>query len=1484
MENLINLDSLSEEEKSLILSVIKRDEELKHGQDSKIAQLKIEIHNLRKQSILRGEDNSNKICIRCRKQFGFFFDTGEICTHCKYKICNMCRETLVSGGWLCTLCYKQMQLKWMTGEWIYGTTKKCPRYMPSGGDVIKASIRRSTSNRNIARTDDNVDGGAGISKSSSAISSRDNLDRITSPQESDKMRLSHLFSSFKSGKADVPDSEVSVQHISCRRRVDSDTDSSDDERPVEMTKAASIHSSVALSEHGNSLPKQQVSSETESMTDSPRIPNSPRIPKKNVVVETSVPSILENGHSLAGDDGCICNEFHELEPGDSEDGQRGSVGRGIKEWEEKLSRKPLSPHASPHVSYSVSEPESPPRANVSPSTLGRESSSSTRHDGSHSHGNQLAGNLVSDASHSVSALQHFSSSVNRKSDTDPLVEHHSSPVTNITAYTSVHSPKAESRHKTTHETASKDLCSLQEHNECDYSKRPVIDDEGDPFAVRAVNIPDIVQQYFDADNDLSDCLSIITEATEPDSDEQNATCSDTTSTGTMHEGDLDKEFDEIYSNNLIYGQYLDSSLSMSLLSTDDDVSDPGSLIKKSHFVKKGKKSPKRDRRVKDNNALKDTTNKKNKPEIKSVLDSKINTHITGEAMVGKYVQEECVGQTYAQLCVDKQSDTTNTDILDQESDPSLHDNLPNLTGELKHSSNSKSTKDTGVAKVDDNVILKVENSKNAENRNKEMIDGKNREEKHSDIGKNKEVAKNASCVVKDGIQSNLKNVIGDDTDGKGIYQELKYTSEQVHQESTAQDQNTLENQPVTDVLQSETGDVSPVIADDLNAKSTENSTSHPEIIAAEKHTLNELAVNEAANELQSDNKLDTLESVEISAAGSVSDNSTTVVNHETLPARSDAENYLEVGPDGASNQITLTAESNSISPPFDHTNTDLNSTTLSSPDACTDAFVDSSTLSHTETCIVVSNTNENGDHETDILTDSNTLTGDKADSQIHSNESAPDHSNKNTLSDSDTPAPAHNTTGLADPDSNAQADCSNETTTAVDPSLPQLLISSQSPCSALAPTDQNHSVSTPADANCRPVMTVSPGESVEQENTIQDSSLAPHVKVTSETGSDETGSHGGDSGHISGTSAENTPEHKPRCPQHLSIPSLVCTSADEDSRESLYSIYSDAGEINYGKIPVTGEILFGLDYNYKSGALEIYIKQCKDLAPVDTKRNRSDPYVKTYLLPDKTRSGKRKTKIKKHTLNPKFDEVIRYVISKSEIENRVLWVTVWHNDRFGRNDFLGEVMISLECYKFGDSAPRWYLLQERLELPESSLCYKGDLVMSLKYVTSDKIDSPSKKEKSKKIKETSKGELHVFVKESRNLTAVRSNGTSDPFCKGYLLPEKNKSVKQKTPVVKRNCSPEWNHIFLFEDVSLEELAGRSLELTVWDHDRITSNDFLGGVRLNLGTGAYNGLPVEWMDAHGQEVYIWKSMLERPNTWVNVTVGLRHTMGKSEIKK
>lgn len=64
------------------------------------------------------------------------------------------------------------------------------------------------------------------------------------------------------------------------------------------------------------------------------------------------------------------------------------------------------------------------------------------------------------------------------------------------------------------------------------------------------------------------------------------------------------------------------------------------------------------------------------------------------------------------------------------------------------------------------------------------------------------------------------------------------------------------------------------------------------------------------------------------------------------------------------------------------------------------------------------------------------------------------------------------------------------------------------------------------------------------------------------------------------------------------------------------SVYSGAGEGRYGTVQVKGMVEFGMQYNYKQCALEIHVKQCKELAAVDTKRNRSDPYVKVIVWND----------------------------------------------------------------------------------------------------------------------------------------------------------------------------------------------------------------------------------------------------------------------------
>ncbi|KAM4048389.1 synaptotagmin-like protein 5 isoform 2-T2 [Anomaloglossus baeobatrachus] len=355
---------------------------------------------------------------------------------------------------------------------------------------------------------------------------------------------------------------------------------------------------------------------------------------------------------------------------------------------------------------------------------------------------------------------------------------------------------------------------------------------------------------------------------------------------------------------------------------------------------------------------------------------------------------------------------------------------------------------------------------------------------------------------------------------------------------------------------------------------------------------------------------------------------------------------------------------------------------------------------------------------------------------------------------------------------------------------------------------------------------------------------------------------------------------------HLSVPDA---EADTTSLNSLTSAYSEIWD--YDNMKVTGEIILNLNYSYKIGALNVLVKSCKNLAVADEKKNKTDPYVKAYLLPDKSRQSKRKTKVKTNTSNPEFNEVLKYVISHTQLETRTLHLSVWHNDRFGRNSFLGEVNIPLDTWNFENQEDECFTLQPKMDsTSEVTLQYKGEIIIGLRYIPPEKnltlpLESVSAGKKSfrrsKKVPMPTGGILEVLVKEAKNLTAVKSGGTSDTFVKGYLLPDNNKSTKHKTPIIKKSVNPQWNHSFSFTSLQPSDLQNVCLELTVWDKESLSSNIFLGGVCLGCGSGTSYGNDVAWMDAQGEEKYLWQKMMDNPGTSVEGTLMLRSTMSRSK---
>ncbi|XP_051565585.1 synaptotagmin-like protein 5 [Myxocyprinus asiaticus] len=347
------------------------------------------------------------------------------------------------------------------------------------------------------------------------------------------------------------------------------------------------------------------------------------------------------------------------------------------------------------------------------------------------------------------------------------------------------------------------------------------------------------------------------------------------------------------------------------------------------------------------------------------------------------------------------------------------------------------------------------------------------------------------------------------------------------------------------------------------------------------------------------------------------------------------------------------------------------------------------------------------------------------------------------------------------------------------------------------------------------------------------------------------------------------------------------SDADTTSINSMTSVYSETGD--YGSVRVSGEILLNISYCYKTGALNVLVCECRCLATGDERRQRTDSYVKTYLLPDKSRQSKRKTSIKNNTTNPVFNEKLRYVVSHSQLETRTLQVSVWHHDRFGHNKFLGETELTFDSWEFDNQIEEWFALQPRNESCEDSVMhYKGELTVVLKYIPAERnvslpLDQVQVKKgflkgKKKTITLPNGGMVELLVKEAKNLTAVKG-GSSDSFVKGYLLPDDKKSTKHKTAVVKRTVNPHWNHTFTYCGLQHSDLDSVCLELTVWDREPFTSNVFLGGVRLGAGTGLSYGKEVDWNDSYGDEQRLWRRMVDNPEVPQECTLMLRSSMAK-----
>uniref|UniRef100_A0A182Q2Z4 C2 domain-containing protein n=1 Tax=Anopheles farauti TaxID=69004 RepID=A0A182Q2Z4_9DIPT len=91
--------------------------------------------------------------------------------------------------------------------------------------------------------------------------------------------------------------------------------------------------------------------------------------------------------------------------------------------------------------------------------------------------------------------------------------------------------------------------------------------------------------------------------------------------------------------------------------------------------------------------------------------------------------------------------------------------------------------------------------------------------------------------------------------------------------------------------------------------------------------------------------------------------------------------------------------------------------------------------------------------------------------------------------------------------------------------------------------------------------------------------------------------------------------------------------------------------------------------------------------------------------------------------------------------------------------------------------------------------------------------------------------LTVTVIQAEELPALDMGGTSDPYVKVYLLPDKKK--KFETKVHRKTLNPVFNESFTFKSLPYAEAMNKTLVFAIFDFDRFSKHDQIGEVKVPL---------------------------------------------------
>ncbi|XP_018612382.1 extended synaptotagmin-2-like [Scleropages formosus] len=164
--------------------------------------------------------------------------------------------------------------------------------------------------------------------------------------------------------------------------------------------------------------------------------------------------------------------------------------------------------------------------------------------------------------------------------------------------------------------------------------------------------------------------------------------------------------------------------------------------------------------------------------------------------------------------------------------------------------------------------------------------------------------------------------------------------------------------------------------------------------------------------------------------------------------------------------------------------------------------------------------------------------------------------------------------------------------------------------------------------------------------------------------------------------------HKESTPSIASDMSLPNATQELQQRLRQMQNGSASGPYSLGRVKLT------LRHSAQRNKLIVVVHSCQNL--IAFSKDGSDPYVRLYLLPNKKRSGRRKTGTVKKNQNPVFDQTLEFSVTNVELQRRVLDVAVKNGGGIlsKHKGLLGKVLVDLSSEEIVKGHTEWYDLSE----------------------------------------------------------------------------------------------------------------------------------------------------------------------------------------------